>query len=157
MPLKWQRGTNPYVHHYFGKLRLGPHATAPQIAVKPRELVKLLSSGQKVELAGVCLDEHALKEAANELRKPQTLAQELLLVHPQSQRETGKLKGLLARLGQLDWTEGRFALELVHPLAIFWFLPAPGGEAAELPPWEAFAIAAPGCDDDAALDIVFDS
>jgi hypothetical protein len=157
MPLKWQRGTNPYIHHYFGKLRLGPHATAPQIAVKPKELVKLLNGGQKVELAGLALDEHALKEAANELREPKTLAQELLLVHPQSQRETGKLRGLLTKLGQLNWSEGRFPLNLVHPLALFWFLPAPGSEAAELPPWEAFGFAEPGSPEDAAFDIVFDA
>jgi hypothetical protein len=157
MPLEWKRGQNPYVHHHFGKLRLGPGASPNQVVTQARNLTQRLAAGHEVVLAGLKLDEHAVKEASAALREPRTLAEELLLVHPPAPREAGKLPALLARLAELTTDPfGPATLQLVHPRAIFWFVPPPGPEALELPPLEALGLGAHGDEADGALDVVFD-
>lgn len=158
MPLKWERGINPFLFTYFSKLRLGPGRAPNEIIAQATKLAQLVRNGQAVELAGKRLDEHALSEASNLLRNPAALCHELLLVHPQNQKETGTLKQTLSGLEQKAVPPGeRFALDLVHPFAVYWFLPAPGPEAAPLPAWLDFGFVAPGDEADLALDIVFDS
>jgi hypothetical protein len=159
MPLKWEPGKNPYLHNHFGVLRVGPSTTRAQIVAQAKKLVLHLAAGQALELAAYRLDEHAVKHAESALGEPAGLAEELLLVHPQPQR-TGKdrLKAALAELRQIPAPcSDRRPPPLRHPLALFEFLPAPGPEAAELPPWEAFGLVTAGDTDDLALDIVFDS
>ncbi|MBI4602182.1 MAG: hypothetical protein HY721_09500 [Planctomycetes bacterium] len=157
MPLRWERGTNPYVFNYFGKLRLGPNAT-PQQIVAQAESLRLKLGFEKVELAGRELDEHAIQEASARLRDPGPLAQELLLVHPQGKKEGGKLKALAEKLrGLAVVPDERFPIGLIHPLGIFWLLPAPGVEAAELPAWSDLGLVGPGDEKDRQLDMVFDA
>jgi hypothetical protein len=155
--MKWVRGTNPYVHNYFGRLRIGPNATPVQIGAQRKKLVQKIDSGQEVNLAGQKLDQHAVSEAANMLYEPASLGEELLLVHPQGiqkDREWKKLAEQVRRLAVFPVPER--PPPLLHPLAVFWFVPAPGVEAVELPPWEAFGFVEPGDEADIALDVVFD-
>jgi len=158
MPLKWERGRNPYVHSYFGRLRIGPNAAPGQINAQAKQLVQKLKAGEKIALGNLELDEHALNEADTKLRKPYTLAQELLLTHPQPMDESKKVKKLCEELRQVAvLPEARAPLPLLHPLAIFFFTPTPSPEVVELPEWEAFGIVRPGDEQDLALDVVFDS
>lgn len=158
MPLKWERGINPYVHTYFGKLGLGPRATPPQIIQTANALKQKLQAGRPVELDGVPLDEHVISEAAMKLREKEVLAQELLLVHPQTQVENRKHQELVKRLQQAAaLPEGRPAIPLRQPLAIFCFLPAPDAEAAALPEWQDFGLVGPDDEEDLRLHIVFDA
>jgi hypothetical protein len=159
MPLKLEKGKNPYVCNYFGKLRVGPNMRPAQIAQQARNLVQRIASGEEVSCAaGHPLDEHAVNEASNKLREPRALAEELLLVHPQPQQEGAKkTRDLVARLREkATIPKTREPIPLRHPAAIFWFTPAPGPEAVELPGWEAFGLVACNDAEDLALDIVFD-
>jgi hypothetical protein len=158
MPLKWERGQNPYLHTYFGRLRIGPNVPPAQIAQQAKQLKQSLSS-HDIELGGRKLDEHTLSEAASKLMKePNALAQELLLVHPLPRDESAKLKKACEEIRQTAvLPENRSPLPCVHPLAVFWFLPAPGPEATEPPAWEDFGFVAAGDEADLALDIIFDS
>ena len=157
--MKWERGKNPYLHNYFGKLFIGPNATPPQIVSQARKLVQKRKAGKVVELAGEELDDHAINESSAKLRDPRSLAEELLLVHPQPQREDKKkMKLLLDRLCKTAVvSEGRYPVPLVHPMAIFWFIPSPGPETAKMPEWDAFGLVEAGNSQDLQLDIVFDS
>lgn len=158
MPLEWQRGLNPYMFNYFGKLQLGPNALPTQIVAQAKNLAQLLSAGQTLELAGEVLDEHAINDASSKLREPRPRAEELLLVHPQAEGGKSRLKKIRAKLQKLAMIpEERPMPELRHPLAVLWFVPAPDPEAAELPPWGEFGFVVPGDEDDRQLDIVFDA
>lgn len=158
MPLKWERGKNPYTHNYFGRLGIGPNVSPGQIIARAKQLKQQMDSREEVVSAGERLDDHAVSEASQKLREPQTRAHELLLVHPQPQGEGKKLKKLCDDLRHAaSLPEVRPPLPLLHPFALFWFAPAPGSEAAELPDWSAFGLVDPGSEPDRALDIVFDS
>jgi hypothetical protein len=157
MPMKWVRDTNPYVHNYFGRLRIGPNATPVQIGAQSKKLLQKIVSGQKVILVGQELDEHAVSEAAKKLYEPASLGEELLLVHPQKTQKDRVWKKLAEQVQRLAvFPVPECPPPLVHPLAVFWFVPAPGVEAVELPPWEAFGFVEPGDEADIALDVVFD-
>jgi hypothetical protein len=157
MPLKWERGKNLYVHSYFGRLKAGPNTLIRQLISLADNQIKVFAAGKKIDLAGVELDEHAISEAKKAFLNPRSHAEELLLAHPQSHREQKKLKQIAEQIretAQLPDTTGSMAL--YHPLAIMWFLPSPGPEAAELPPWSEFAFVEAGDPEDLELDIVFD-
>ena len=157
MPLKWEPGTNPYVHNYFGKLRIGPNVRPAGILQRAKGLVQTLNAGGSIELRGLRLDEHSINEASRKLGEPAALAQELLLVHPPLQGDNKNLKVLVARVGEAaTLAEARAPLSLLHPAAIFWFTPLPGPECAALPDWDAFAFTGPLDAADLDLDIVFD-
>lgn len=157
MPLRWQRGSNPYIHHYFGRLRLGPNANPRQIVEQAKSLRQKLGAGKPLDLGGQALDEHAVGEAAERLREPGPLAEELLLVHAQPAKKGQDWKVLVERLRRAAAvSDDRGPLPLVAPTAILWFTPAPGPECAELPEFEAFGLVGPGDPEDLALDIVFD-
>jgi len=157
MPMKWVRGTNPYVHNYFGRLRIGPNATPVEIVAQRKKLVQKIDSGQEVVLAGQKLDQHAVSEAANMLYEPASLGEELLLVHPQGTQKDRAWKKLAEQVRRLAvFPIPECPPPLLHPLAVFWFVPAPGVEAVELPPWEAFGFVEQGDEADIALDVVFD-
>jgi hypothetical protein len=158
MPLKWERGMNPYLHTYFARLRIGPNVPAAQIAQQARQLKQLLKT-REIPLGDGKLDEHAVSEAATKLmRDPPALAEELLLAHALPRDEGGKLKKTCDDLRQIaTLPEDRQPLPLAHQLGIFWFVPPPGPDAAALPAWEDFALVPAGADQDIALDIVFDS
>jgi len=158
MPLKWERGVNPYLHTYFARLRIGPNVPPAQIAQQARQLKQLLGT-REIELGGRKLDEHAVSEAATKLMKdPPALAQELLLAHALPREEGGKLKNACEEARQAaTLPDERGPLPLGHTLGIFWFVPPPGPDAAALPAWEDFGFVDAGADDDLVLDIVFDS
>lgn len=157
MPMKWLHGANPYVHNYFGRLRIGPNATPVQIGAQRKKLVQKIESGQEIVLAGQRLDQHTVSEAANMLYEPASLGEELLLVHPQRTQKDHEWKKLAAHVQCLAVFPIPECLPpLLHPLAVFWFIPAPSVEAVELPPWEAFGLVEPNDEADTALDIIFD-
>ena len=156
MPLKWERNRNPYVSNYFGKLHMGPNVVPTQIIAQARGIVQMLANGREVKCAGgYPLDEHAVNEASKKLTVSNSHAEELLLVHSQPQREDKKdIKTLVTQLRQKAvLAADRSPVPLQHPASIFWFLPPPGPESAELPPWEAFGSVEPGDPDDLELDI----
>ena len=130
-----------------------------QIAAQARNLVQRIESGEEMKCAaGHPLDDHAVNDASSKLREPGSLAEELLLVHPQPQQEGAKkIKDLVGRLREKAVIpKTREPIPLRHLAAVFWFTPAPGQEAVELPEWEEFGLVAPDDPDDLALDIVFD-
>lgn len=158
MPMKWFRGLNPYVHHFSGRLRISPNATPVQIDAQCKKLLQKLKAGKAVELAGQKLDEHAVSEAAKKLYEPGSLAEELLLVHSRGTQREKDWRKLATKLRETAvFPVPEYPPPLVHPLAVFWFVPAPDEETAGWPPWDAFGFVEPGDEADAALDVVFDN
>ena len=157
MPLKWRQGVNPYVFNYFGILQLGPTTPPRQIVAQAKNLAQLLVAGQTLELGGEKLDEHAISDASSKLRDPRPHAEELLLVHPQSEGGKSRLKKTCSELQKLAVIPAeRPTPELHDPLAALWFVPVPSPKASEIPPWVDFDFVTPGDEDDRQLDIVFD-
>jgi hypothetical protein len=125
---------------------------------KAKNLTQTLAARIPVELRGVSLDEHSIKEAARKLGESGALAQELLLVHPPHEVDSKKLKMLTANISELATVaQERPRLMLLHAAAIFWFTPLPGSECATLPDWEEFGFTGSNDDADLEQDIVFDS
>jgi hypothetical protein len=143
MPFTWQKGKNPYLFYYYSRLQIGPNTPALQIIQKAQSLTQLLKAAEK-DRSAACrdLDEHAVSEAARELRNPRAVAEELLLVHPQPAGEdSSKLKALVEQLRKRAAFAGeRPAIPLREPQAILWFLPAPGCEAVPLPPCDELGL-----------------
>ena len=157
MPFRWERGENPFIHNYFGKLSVGPNTPPGTISQQAKNLAQKLVAGGTIELAGVKLDEYEIKQAPAQLREPRSWAEELLLVHPQASHDQKGLKATAEKLRQIAvLPEDHEPLPLLHPLALFWFTPSPGPEAAELPEWGNFGLIEPGSETDLVLDIVFD-
>ncbi|HEV7406089.1 MAG TPA: hypothetical protein VGO11_24295 [Chthoniobacteraceae bacterium] len=162
MPLKWEPGRNPYQQTYFARLGFGPNVTTRQIPGLAKSRKQKLdhdrAKGETVELHGEPLDEHSLAEAQQKLIDPESRAHELLLVHPEPPREASNLDKACKALGEAAaLPDERPPLPLTHPLAIFWFTPAPEMAAVSLPPLQAFGFIEAGAPDDLALDLVFDS
>jgi len=157
MPLRWQRGVNPYVFSYFGKLRSGPNATLTQIKARAADYTRRIAAGETLDLLGQPLDDFAVSEAARRLLEPAGHAEELLLVHPQRPDARGNLDALANKMAQAATLPDRpRTLALAHPGAIFWFLPAPDVDAASLPEFGKLGLVAAGDEPDLQLDIVFD-
>ena len=158
MPLKWTWGRNPFVDTHLGRLGLGPNATAVQVVHRASELKKKLASSLSVSVGGLSLDEHAVEEARASLLENDTLARELVLVHPQTQRQSLQLRDQVRELEEVVTTSGslQVAVELNHALCLLWFLPAAWPEPLELPELEAFELVGAGDTEDLALDVVFD-
>jgi len=157
MPLKWLRGVNPYVFNYFGKLRIGPNAPPTIFQAQAKRSTQNLAAGRTVELAGQVLDEHAINEASRKLLDPAMRAGELLLVHPQGRQSGDKLKSVADQIRKAAVPPDKGSMPpLIHATAIYWFLPEPGPEAADLPAFESIGLVNAGDDQDLMLDIVFD-
>lgn len=158
MPLQWNRDRNPYIHSCFGRLRLGPNAKKTVIVEQARNLAKQVAAGHGVILAGIDLDEHAVNDAASRLQDAATLGHELLLTHSQPARDKKRLNKVVDDIRTMaTLPEDPSLPELQHALSLFWFVRAPGPDAAELPPLEAFGLVQAGDDQDSALDVVFDA
>ena len=158
MPLKWQRGINPYRYNYFGKLRVGPHFRPPQLLEQARNLIQKLTGGEPSTLPGPTLDEHAIQEAVSKLREPRALAEELLLVHAVGPREKSRLKAVIVAIQTAAvLPPDRDPLELVRPAAILRLIGPPDPEAAAAPELAALGLVQPADEADRQLDIVFDS
>src|SRR3954471_13169873 len=92
MPLKWEHGTNPYVHNYFRRLRLGPGTPPKQVVAQATQIMQEMGDDGSVEFEGVQLTKHEITEASSKLREPAHLAHELLLVHAFTKEDNKKLK-----------------------------------------------------------------
>src|ERR1700733_5108099 len=152
--LKWERGTNPYVHNLFGRLQIGPTVRPTAIIQRARGLAQRLSAGEEIVLREVHLDEHAISEASRKLNESGPMAQELLLVHQPVQGDNGKLKALAVSVSEAAALAPECPpISLLHPAAIFWFTPTPGPECAPLPNWAEFSFPGPNDESDLELDI----
>jgi len=158
MPLTWKKGRNPYIYNYFGILSIGPNASIAQVVALAQQLKIRIDGGALVELNGVRIDKNQVDKACSSLQDEKTWAHELLLVHSQVKHKKMQLESLLKKLEETVKLSIEYEpLRLVHPFAIFWFIPEPGSEAAPLPEFENFGLVGPNDEADRKLDIVFDS
>lgn len=158
MPLKWTPARNPYLHHAFGVLRLGPHAPPAAIEQQAKNLAQSLRAGGSVSCGGQPLDEHAIGEAAKSLRDPRSLAEELLLVHPQPKGGGDNVNKLVKRLREVSQPPPAPLLPALKSAAsLAWFVSEPAPELASPPRWAELGLPGPDSSEDRALDIVFDS
>jgi hypothetical protein len=158
MPLKWEKGKNPYLHNYFCILEIGPNTPVAQIAQRAKSLVQRVEQGFFHEIDGQSVDQHKISEAGSRLTDDRSRAPELLLMHPElkhDRRELTIIESKLANLAQIPATHE--PLPLRHPLGIFWFVPQPDEKAADWPHWHDFHLTEPGDPDDLDLDVIFDS
>jgi len=161
MPFEWKQGRNPYRWNYFGILGVGPNVQRTQIVAQEKKLLQKIAhlngKGEKLEVAGQAVDEHTVTSASARLQNADTLAQELLLAHPQPVRDDKRRKNLAEQLRTLAAPPLEAAPVPLHaPLALFWFVPAPGAEAAERPGFDELGLVAAGDPADLELDIIFD-
>jgi hypothetical protein len=164
MPLKWIRGINPFKNNYFSRLGVGPNTPPVHIDAQAKKLQQKQVSGKPLGLGGQPpepgtqpLTEFDISDAVKQLREPRPMAEELLLVHAQDEQKEKDWKKLVEKLKQAaEVPVDERPPPLAHPLAVFWFLPAPGPEDAEWPAWDALDLVGPGDPADAVLDIVFD-
>lgn len=161
MPMKWERGRkSPYACNHFAVLRVGPNTRRPEIKQTSDNAFRELQTGSKVLCAcGHEVDQHQLGYATSQLLEANSLAEELLLIHPQPHRDKrAKVRILVDNLHKAAALPlPRGSIPLRHPAAIFWFIPLPGADTIELPAWSDFGLVQAGDPDDLALDIVFDS
>ena len=158
MTLKWHEDRNPYVFNPFGILQLGPFAKPNEIVPQEKKLrTKLKRGSQTLELAGVTLEEHDLGDASKQLRDPKSLAEALLLVHPQTRINARRRKSLIESvLGEDSAAPLADRVKFNHAGGVCWFAP-PATEALEQPTWEQIAGSlAAGGGTDLLLDIEFD-
>jgi hypothetical protein len=159
MPFKWEKKKSPYRSNCYGTLKLGPNAEPKEVRAQAKNITDVLKVGMAVESAArVNLDEYAVNEASRMLNDPRTWAEELLLMHPQPQREgPDKLKKLVEEVRKsASLPEGRPRIPLRSAMGLLWFVPAPGPEAAQLPDWNDLGMVGPLDPEDLALDVVFD-
>jgi hypothetical protein len=148
MPLEWKRGKNPYKNNYFGIIGVGPNTPLRQIIARAEQQARIQETEE---------ERHRIMDASSQLQKEEVRVAELLLVHPQpvhDRRQFGRTVTLLEQAAQ--WPQVHDPIPLLHPLGIFWFLPAPGPQAANWPEWKEFHLVGPGDPEDLELDIVFD-
>jgi hypothetical protein len=161
MSLKWDRGKkSPYSCNHFAVLRVGPNTRRQEISQTSQEILRELQGGDKVRCAcGHEVDLHQVGHATSQLLEAGSLAEELLLIHPQPPRDNrARVKALVDNLHKAATLPlKRDPIPLRHPAAVLWFTPDPGPEAAELPTWDVLGLVKAGDPEDLALDIVFDS
>lgn len=157
MPLKWNRGVNPYALNHYGLLGVGPTLPYKKITAVAQDLCRRIEGGRSPQVAGQSLTVFQVNEASAKLADGRNRATELLLVHPELRSSEDRLGQVVTQLrAAAVWPEERMPLPLTHPLALFRLLPPPRPEAAPLPPWEAFGFVQASDAEDLALDIVFD-
>jgi len=160
MPMKWQRGKkSPYLCNHFGVLRVGPNTRRTEITATETKLKQELDAGNKVCCAcGHIVDEHQIGKAKTQLLEPRSLAEELLLVHPQPPKDDKKIiRTLVENLcSQAVLPLRSRSLSLCDPKDVFWFLTAPEPEAVPWPAWKELGLPHAGSPKDLALDVVFD-
>lgn len=160
MPLKWEKGRkSPYACNHFAVLRVGPNTRRPEIKQTSDDAVREIQAGAKVFCAcGHEVDAHQINHATSQLLEAHSLAEELLLIHPQPPRDNrAKVKALTDNLYQATALPlPRGPIPLRHPAAVFWFTPIPAAAVIEWPEWSDFGLGKAGDEEDQALDIVFD-
>jgi len=157
MPLEWKKGKNPYRQNYFNILEIGPRAQLNQIHPQAKNLTNAIQAGEQRVLDDTPVDEHLIKEASTKLLDPAVRLEEVLMTHPPVIRNQKRMKELITKLEQMSALPPEQPdLDLVHPLAVLWFLPLPLPEDLDIPEWEEFGVGMPGDEADKLLDIVFD-
>lgn len=160
MPLKFDQGNkSPYACNHFAVLRVGPNTVRLEIDQTSQDILRELRTENKVHCAcGHEVDQHQVSHAASQLMEADSLAEELLLIHPQPPRvNMAKIKTLKDNLNKAATLPlQKESIPLIHPAAVCWFTPAPGPEAVELPTWDDLGLVRAGAPDDLTLDIVFD-
>jgi hypothetical protein len=161
MPMKWERGKkSPYACNHYATLKVGPNTTRAEIDQTKQNTLRELQAGNKVLCAcGHEVDAHQVGHATSQLLEAQSLAEELLLIHPQPPRDTqGKVRTLVDNVHKAATLPlKRDPIPLRRPADIFWFIPAPGPDAAGLPSWKDLGLVRTGDPEDLMFDIVFDS
>ena len=161
MPMKWERGKkSPYACNHFAVLRVGPNTRRPEITQTSENTLRELQAGNKVLCAcGHEVDQHQVGHATSQLLEADSLAQELLLIHPQPPRDNkARVKALVDNLHKAATLPiPRGPIPLRHPAAVFWFTPMPSDDVVALPEWSDFGLVKAGDPEDLVLDIVFDS
>lgn len=160
MPLKWERGKkSPYACNHFAVLQVGPNTRRLEISQTSQAILLELHAGKKVCCAcGHEVDSHQVGHATSQLLEAGSLAEELLLIHPQPPRDNkAKVKALVDNLHKAATLPlKRDPIPLRQPSAVLWFTPTPGPEAVELPTWDDLGLVKAGDPEDLVLDIVFD-
>lgn len=160
MPLRWEKGKNPFVHNYFGILHVGANTPPAQIVAQARELKTKLDAGKEVtSVAGTALDEFAINDASQNLLEAASRAEEMLLAHRQPPRgvnksEVQKLCKALTEATELP--EDDSTLPLRDATSLFWFVPQPGVDLFDLPDWRELCLEDEHSEADQLLDVVFD-
>lgn len=92
MPFLWKMGKkSPYACNHFAVLRVGPNTRLPEIIQTSQNILRELQTGNKVCCAcGHEVDLHQVRHATIQLLEAGSLAEELLLVHPQPPRVNRK-------------------------------------------------------------------
>lgn len=160
MPMKWERGRkSPYACNHFAVLRVGPNTRRAEITQTSADILRELQTGKVLCACGHEVDQHQVGRATSQLLEADSLAEELLLIHPQPPKDKRAKVRILVdnvhKAAALPLPRGPIPLR--YPAAIFWFVPLPGADTIELPAWGDFGLVQAGDPDDLALDIVFDS
>lgn len=161
MPLKWEKSRkSPYACNHFAVLRVGPNSSRRQISDTRDNSLRELQAGIKVCCAcGHEVDSHQVGHATSQLLEGGTLAEELLLIHPQPPKDNrAKVQALADNLHKAATLPlPRTPISLRHPVSVFWFTPMPAEEAVALPDWADLGLVRASDAQDLDLDIVFDN
>jgi hypothetical protein len=156
MSLEWKRNINPYRTGPYALLQIGPHATSPKLKAAGKNLRKLIER-REMTVDGILLTEHLINQAVNNLMKPEYRAVELVFVHPYHPTEKHmRSPEVDSLLEAVSLPQPNASLSLVHPAAVFYFLPPPGPEILPMPPLEQLELVKAGSTEDLAHDVVFD-
>ena len=161
MPMKWERGKkSPYTCNHFAVLRVGPNTRRREISQISQETLQEIQAGNKVLCAcGHEVDVHQVGHATSQLLEANSLAEELLLIHPQPPRDNKeKVNALVNNLNKAAMLPlPARSHSIASPSRSFLVHAHPRTEVIELPGWEEFGLVKAGDPEDLALDIVFDS
>jgi len=178
MPLSWKGIENPYRVNYFTVLQLGPAAPRRIIPEISQKALSALEAGKtlwirRLKLAGEDaapppdrepdareyrpVEAREITEASSRLIEETIWAQEVLLVHPTLNPESGELrKTCSALLQQVTPERIQRELPLVNPGAMAPLVPVLSAADIPMPAWDEFGVPAPGSPEDRQLDIQFD-
>jgi hypothetical protein len=157
MALNWNPDKNPFTFSALAVLGLGANLERRWIRNRQTNQKQMLSGQDPPKVSGIPLDAGAIDNAALVLSEPAGLVAELAMAHPQRRVEKANADADQVRLERLAVLPPLpSAPSPLSALALYWLLPAPEAEAAELPTWEELGIPGPHDPEDLAWDIVFD-
>jgi hypothetical protein len=179
MPLIWKGVENPYRVNFFTVLQIGPAVSRRIIPEVSHQILGALDAGKTIWIRKLKLgsteqpppavgkpdakefrqvESREISEASSRLIEEATWAEEVLLVHPVLNLESGEIrKTCAALLQQATPTRIDRDLRLDNPTAMAPLAPALSAADIPLPKWEEFNVPAPGSPEDRQLDIQFDS
>jgi hypothetical protein len=179
MPLIWKGVENPYRVNFFTVLQIGPAVSRRIIPEVAHQILGALDAGKTIWIRKLKLgnteqpppstdepdtkefrqiESREISEASSRLIEEAIWAEEVLLVHPVLNLESGELRKTCAALLQQATPAGIDRdLRLTNPAAMAPLTPALSAADIPLPKWEEFNLPAPGSLEDRPLDIQFDS